>query len=94
MYCKKCGSEIKDDASICPKCGCSTGYEPKTNNDARSLGIALVCFLIPLLGFIMYLVWFGECPKKSASAGIGALTSIIFWGVAVAIWHIVLFRLL
>lgn len=32
-YCTKCGAEILDEASFCPKCGCATGYQPEKNEE-------------------------------------------------------------
>ena len=29
-YCSHCGNEIMDEAVVCTKCGCATGYEDKT----------------------------------------------------------------
>ena len=51
-YCTKCGSEILDDAVICPNCGCSV--ETKKNDETNGMAIAgFVCsFFIPLLGWI------------------------------------------
>ena len=34
-YCTKCGNELMDEAVICPKCGCATGYQQPTNNDGQ-----------------------------------------------------------
>lgn len=76
MYCKKCGAEINDDAVICTKCGCSTGKVTK-EADAPSGGFAVLGFLIPILGLILYLVWKTEYPMKAHSVGKGALIGFI-----------------
>ena len=36
MYCKKCGSEIDDEAVICVKCGCYTDSQPIKRQSANS----------------------------------------------------------
>jgi hypothetical protein len=46
------------------------------SNDAPSFGLALLGFLIPLAGLIVYLVMQNDNPQKARSAGKGAL-----WGV-------------
>lgn len=49
-YCTKCGAEIMDEAIICPKCGCATGYQPekntKTSNEESSLKTVAKIFMI------------------------------------------------
>lgn len=78
MYCKNCGAEIDENAVICPKCGVATGGNKKvSSNDAPSGGFAFLCFLIPLLGLILYLVWKNEYPQKAHSCGKGALIGVI-----------------
>ncbi len=65
-YCTKCGYQLEDDASFCPKCGTSSDSTMNTtdefsfNNDEevvnQSNGMAVagfICsFFIPLLGWI------------------------------------------
>ncbi|MGN0797315.1 MAG: zinc-ribbon domain-containing protein [Christensenellales bacterium] len=69
MFCSKCGKEISDDAVICPNCGVPTSNynrsntKPKSNvddsNNVNTMSIiALVMsFFIPLVGFIMGLIY-------------------------------------
>ncbi|MEE1295276.1 MAG: hypothetical protein UHD09_00115 [Bifidobacterium sp.] len=53
------------------------GYPPRqpyTNpNDSGSFGWAVLGFLIPLVGLILFLVWHRTKPKCAKMAGIGAL---------------------
>ncbi len=81
MYCKKCGKEINDNAVICPSCGCATDkYEQKNfknESDSLSAGWAVLGFLFPLIGLILYLVWKEELPLRAKSIGKGALISVI-----------------
>lgn len=78
MYCKNCGKEINDNAVACPECGAATDNF-KAVNDARSGGFAFLCFLFPLIGLILYLVWHGEYPLKAKSCGKGALIGVIVY---------------
>lgn len=69
MFCSKCGKEISDDAVICPNCGVPTSNyyrantKPTSNvddsNNVNTMSIiALVMsFFIPLVGFIMGLIY-------------------------------------
>ncbi len=91
MFCKNCGKEIKDEKKvICPYCGKSLNSISSANNnlhnnyDAPSFGWAFLCFMIPLLGLILYCVWKDNYPQRATSAGKGALISVII-SIVVAI---------
>ena len=81
MYCKNCGAEIDDNAYVCIKCGVKTNTETNNkvvaNDDAPNAGFAILCFLIPILGLILWLVWKDNYPLKAKSCGKGALISVI-----------------
>ena len=68
MFCKNCGSQIDDKAVVCPKCGVATGKTSAASDDAPSGGFAVLCFLFPLLGLILYLVWKADYPQKAHSS--------------------------
>lgn len=76
MFCKNCGREIDDKASICIHCGVSTDKE-KDINDNGGIGWGALGCCIPLVGLILYLVWKDTKPKSAKSAGVGALISVI-----------------
>ena len=69
MFCKTCGSEINDNAVICPKCGCQTKdiVEPQTQIVQKSK-INVLC----LVGFILSLV-----SLIIALAGIIAIAGLV-----------------
>lgn len=75
-YCPKCGAELVDVAQVCPTCGCS---QPPASlmKDKKSFGFALLGFLIPVAGLVLYLVWKDTMPQRAKSVGKGALTSAI-----------------
>lgn len=80
MFCKKCGKEIMDDAVICVHCGCSTQEKKEittSENDAPSTGMAVLGFLIPLVGLIVWLINKETKPLMAKSAGKGALIGFI-----------------
>ena len=99
MFCKNCGKEIDDRAAICPNCGVpteTTAVTPgATHNaaDAPSAGFAVLCFFIPILGLILYLVWKDEYPLKAKSCGKGALISVIVY-VALIVFYIIFFMII
>ena len=76
MFCSKCGKEINEEAVVCIHCGCAIENKKApaaTNNDAPSMGWAVLGFFIPLVGLILYLVNKDTAPLKAKSAGKGAL---------------------
>ena len=46
-------------------------------NDSGSFGWAVLGFIIPLVGLILFLVWRDTKPKCAKKAGVGALVSVI-----------------
>ena len=90
---------MDNDASFCPKCGSdqrpSNPYQsprprpPTDPNDSDSIGWAILGFLVPLVGLILFLVWMQTRPKSAKMAGIGALVNVIFSVVFAIVWVIV-----
>ena len=87
-FCRDCGTEIRGDALYCPKCGSRQDgvyqtYRQPDADDSGSVGWAILGFLIPVVGLILWLVWMDNKPKCSKMAGLGALASVIvgilFW---------------
>lgn len=76
MFCKNCGKEIDDKASICVHCGVSTNSNPAVV-DNGGFGWGLLGCCIPIVGLILFLVWKDTKPKTSKAAGIGALVATI-----------------
>ena len=82
MYCQFCGKQVNDDADFCINCGRQLNGRPaaaKTvaENDSSSFGFALLGFLIPLVGLILYFVYDDKRPKRAKSVGKGALVGVI-----------------
>lgn len=74
-------AEIDDDAIICLKCGCATGKvntQTTKEADAPSTGYAILGFLIPIIGLILYLIWKNDYPQRASSIGKGAIGGAIF----------------
>ncbi len=96
--CNKCWKKIEDEVEYCPYCGekndmaansnsgqnSGTGID-ENNEDEPSMGMAIVGFLFPLFGFIIYLCLKSEKPKKASSAANGAVFGLII-GIVVAIF--------
>ncbi len=55
-YCTKCGNELMDEAVICPKCGCDTGYRNIQNdNDVEKTpsGIKIAAKILMIIGTVI-----------------------------------------
>lgn len=84
MFCKNCGAEIDDKAVVCPKCGVAQSNTPTASPDDKpSAGFAVLCFFIPIVGLILYLIWHDTYPLKARSCGKGALIGVIVSVVSV-----------
>ena len=120
MFCKYCGKEVDQNATICANCGgevtplASDGTIPTNKavpqqpvqpqqgqyippypqqyqhiidpNEPASVGIIIVCVLIPIIGIIMGCVYMSDGRKRAGKAyltaslitiGVGILISII-----------------
>lgn len=95
MYCHQCGKEV-GDAKFCPYCGTSLttnqtvqGYQPidhqtqKSEQDESSFGFALLSFFIPIVGFILFLIWNKDFPLKAKSCLKGFVSGIVLYVVIV-----------
>lgn len=84
MYCSHCGKPIPEGADYCLNCGCAVNGSAPNKDDSSSFGFALLGFLFPLIGLILYLVYEDKRPKRAKSVGKGALVGVIT-GIVVGI---------
>lgn len=75
-FCKNCGKEIEDNATICVHCGVLQETR-QTVVDNGGFGWGLLGCCIPIVGLILFLVWKDTKPKTAKAAGVGALVSVI-----------------
>lgn len=80
-FCSDCGSELNENQNVCLKCGAiiknTNTRDISATRDKGSVGWALLGFFIPLLGFILYLLWKNTNPNDAKQAGTGAFISFI-----------------
>ncbi len=87
-YCRNCGSEIDNQAIICPKCGVAQQSMPSVvDNGGFGWGVLGCC--IPIVGLVLFLVWRDTKPKTAKAAGIGALVCVI----SVVLFYIIIIAL-
>ena len=84
-FCRQCGSEIRDEAVICPKCGCATGYEAVSNEKA-SAGWIVLAVLIPIAGVIYSIINWKTKPNAAKTV---LIVSVIVWIVGIIIGTII-----
>lgn len=79
MYCRNCGSKIDDNSKYCNCCGAriENNVHPNDSDDGSSVWFAVIGFIIPIVGLILFLVYEGKKPKRAKAAGKGALIGFI-----------------
>ena len=90
-YCKNCGAQIDDQATVCSFCGSSQNTAPTTAPavvDKGGFGWGALGCCIPIVGLILFLVWKDTKPKTAKAAGIGALISAIAGVVVYALMFV------
>lgn len=90
MFCKNCGSNISDDAVICPHCGVpvnSQGVRPAANGQASQDGNAVaivgfvMSFFVALAGLICSIIGYRKAVNEGAPHKGLALAGIIISAV-------------
>jgi len=74
MKCLNCGYEFIASTIKCPECGVyqtngdgKIGLKPSELEDSPNIAVNILGFIIPLFGFIMYLLWRKESPVRAKS---------------------------
>lgn len=91
MYCRRCGADV-GNSNYCPNCGArqdgqgtqnvhpANAYAPpQYPMDTGNWGWFILSFLIPPLGFILWLAWMGVKPRCSGKCGWGFAAGLLFW---------------
>ena len=86
-YCPNCGFEVSKYTNVYTDEQAYNDYEPIHDNyhtynqyeddDRPSMGFAVLSFLIPIAGIILYIIWHSTYPKKAKSCLKGFVASII-----------------
>ena len=64
-YCQQCGSQLVDQAVVCPNCGCTVQEPINQQEDKPSTALNVLAFLFPLIGLIMYLSFKKTMPVRA-----------------------------
>lgn len=99
--CKKCGAEINDYDTVCPKCCASqisldayfNAPSPRYH-DHVSIGLCLLSVLIPVFGITYWVIKYNESPNKATACGMTAILTTLIGYFAARIYLNNLFEFL
>ena len=92
MYCSHCGMKIEDDAAICPHC--YSKQNPMKQNDTGVFGYGILSLLVPIAGFVFYLIWKEERPKTAKVSLVCAIVSFALQIILILLFILFLFGIL
>lgn len=72
----------------------SATQSQQTDSEGSTVGWGVLGFFIPIVGFILWLIWKDEHPARAKSAGIGCLVSICLGVVGVILYVVLVFVIL
>ena len=72
----------------------SATQSQQTDAEGSTVGWGILGFFIPIVGFILWLIWKDEHPARAKSAGIGCLVSICSGVVGVILYVVLVFVIL
>lgn len=72
----------------------SATQSQQTDSEGSTVGWGILGFFIPIVGFILWLIWKDEHPARAKSAGIGCLVSICLVVVGVILYVVLVFVIL
>ena len=95
-YCMHCGNPCDPKAAICVKCGAPFGksqFHIPSEDDKPSGILKVLCFFIPVLGLILFLVNMNEKPVSAKAYGKSALIGFVVGIALYVIFFIAMFML-
>lgn len=72
----------------------SATQSQQTDSEGSTVGWGILGFFIPIVGFILWLIWKDEHPARAKSVGIGCLVSICLGVVGVILYVVLVFVIL
>lgn len=72
----------------------ASSTQVQSAKEGGAVGWGILGFFIPIVGFILWLVWKDEHPARSRSAGIGCLVSVCLGVVGVILYVVLVFVIL
>lgn len=89
MFCKNCGSEIADNAVVCPNCGVQVGQLKIENTSKEMCVLAIVGFVLAFMcniaGLICSIIAYRKCRDEGLNGKGFAIAGIAISATSMAI---------
>jgi len=85
IKCSECGKEMSENAVSCPNCGAKN----RNNSEKAPIGLMIICFLIPIIGIIIFAINVSSRPKYAKGCLIASLLPIIIAVIFIILSQIV-----
>ena len=97
-YCQNCGTQCVSQAVVCPNCG--VPFQKENNavqRDEPTTPLKVICFLFPIVGLILYILYQDKKPKSAKEYGkmalIGVVVGVISAFVLPPLWSYIIYML-
>ena len=94
MFCSNCGSPIPDGSDVCLNCGVYCDRQKVANDDGGGAWLAILSFLVPLAGFLIWVFCHDNQPKTAKRAGTAALIGFLVNGFLIILFYALFFLLM
>lgn len=82
MFCSNCGSQIDDNASICPHCGVATkNYKPEEQKNVLALVGFILSFVVAIAGLVCSIIAYKKADELNGNGKAFARAGIIISAV-------------
>lgn len=91
MYCKNCGSQISDNAVMCPNCGVptdnmyTTGYVQKSETNVLALVGFILSFFVTIAGLVCSIIGYKRAGEFNGNGKGLALAGIIISSIELGV---------
>ena len=68
MKCSKCGKTINNDSLFCEHCGNRVYNVVSTDDSKLGVGLGILSFLFPIVGFVLYFQYKNSAKNKAKQA--------------------------
>lgn len=97
-YCQNCGTQCVSQAVVCPNCGVPFHKENNVVQiDEPTTPLKVICFLIPIIGLILYILYQDKKPISAKEYGkmalIGVVVGVISAFVLPPLWAYIIYML-
>lgn len=69
MYCKKCGTELRENDTFCYYCGNRIGWMQRMLSSKAFIGSVIAVFVVIIAAVLTYLIWTGKITMPSFDKG-------------------------